>query len=346
MNEVDINQRRVAYWQACRKGTDWLLDGMNSDGSCGPAEERLYYYRLPWALSLMGEIIAANQVLDWISRQMFTANGAFAGVSPQGIFESRYGSYPLACLLVGATMLQRFDLVYPGGRQLLSWQDPQTGGFGNSPWKSETAGEQDLFPACQAGMTLLLLGQLEAARKAGEWVKRLWELQPDVKHKLFAVYHPEKGLVTDYPPDQAAMYVTMKDEPWQHHFNGGITAAFLTELFLATGESEWLALAREYQKFSMTTDACQFQSMQTCKSGWGSGLLYVATREKRYRDWTLRLGDWFVEHQHADGHWENTKYWTPDPTQSDKIEVTTEFVMHLANILAYVALDVSGIIAR
>ena len=87
----------------------------------------------------------------------------------------------------------------------------------------------------------------------------------------------------------------------------------------------------------MTTDECQFQSMQVCKSGWGSGLLYVATREARYQDWTVRLGDWFVEHQLEDGRWENTKHLTPNPTVSNNIEITAEFVMHLANIISYLS---------
>ena len=67
-------------------------------------------------------------------------------------------------------------------------------------------------------MTFLLVGQIESARRAGEWLEKLWELQPDVEHKLYAVYNPPQGLVTDYAPDQEALYVTKKDDPWQHNF--------------------------------------------------------------------------------------------------------------------------------
>ena len=98
--------------------------------------------------------------------------------------------------------------------------------------RDQATGEQELFPTCQAGMALLLVGQIETARKAGEWLKRLWELQPDVAHQLYHVYSPAKGLVTDYTSDQEALYLTKKDEPWQHHFNGGIAAAFLTQFYM------------------------------------------------------------------------------------------------------------------
>ena len=323
--------------QAARRGTDWLLGLMRPDGAIGPAEERLFYYRVPWAFALMGEMTAASRNLDWIRRHMFTAEGAFEGISPQGGFEERYGSYPLACLLVGASMLQRFDIVYPGTRRLLQWQDPNSGGLWHVWTERTPQGEQEIFPTAQGGMTFLLTGQIEAARQAGQWFKRLRELQPDWEHKLYAVWTPAGGLVTQVPAGQVEMYITRKDAPWQHHFNGGIAAAFLAELFLATGEQEWLDLARDYQAFSMTSDECMFQSMQTCKSGWGAGLLWIATREPAYREWAARMGEWFCAHQFPDGHWENTKYWTPHPTTSINVEVTAEFVMHLANLIAYLS---------
>ena len=337
MSARTLKDKLSAYRRSCRQGTDWLLNHTNPDGSIGPAYSRLYYYRVPWTFALVGEIVAANRSLDWISQHMFTPEGAFQGVSPLGVFETRYGSYPVACLVVGATLLERFDISRRGAEHLKTWQDPQSGGFYNSLGDHPKACEQEIFPASQGGMSFLMVGMLDEARKAGVWLRQLWDLQPDVAHRLYHVYSPAKGLVKDFPPDQQALYVTLKNDPWQHHFNGGIAAAFLTKLHLATGESEWLDLARKYEEFSMTTDECQFESMQTCKSGWGSGLLYVVTREEAYRRWTVRLGDWFVGLQKGDGHWENTKILNPNPTLADNIEVTAEFVMHVANIMAYLA---------
>ena len=322
---------------SCRRGTDWLLQFVNEDGSIGPAADDLCYYRVPWTLALVGEIEAATRVLEWIKRHMLTPEGAFEGVTPQGGFEDRYGSYPLACLLVGAVLLQRFDIVQPCTRRLLGWQDPESGGFFHDWRRRTSADEQEIFPTCQAGMSLIIAGEVEAARRSGTWMERLWHLQPDSRQRLYAVYTPDAGLVTEFAADRKALYVTEKGEPWQHHFNGGIGAAFLSHLYLATGERRWLDLARSYQDFSMTTDDCQFQSMQTCKSGWGSGLLYVATGEEEYGEWSGRMADWFCHHQHDDGHWENTKFWTPNPTLADNIGITAEFVMHVAHLISYLS---------
>ena len=337
MHRDELSDKLRTYREVCRRGTDWILEHTNSDGSIGPVDERLYYYRVPWTLVLMGEIAAASRFVDWIDGAMFTSNGAFEGVSPQGLFDDRYGSYPLACLLVGAAMLRRLDIVYRGAEQLRTWQDPESGGMYDNRRGTPDTREQELFPACQAGMTFLLLGDLKSALRAGEWVRKLWELQPDVDRKLHHVYRPDTGLVMNVPDGEMALYVTQKDKPWQLHYNGGIAAAFLAKLSMATSDAQWLSLAREYERFSMTTDECQFQSMQTCKSGWGSGLLYVVTREREYLDWTVRMGDWFAAHQFEDGHWENTKFWTPNPTPGDNIELTAEFVLHVVNIISYLS---------
>ena len=49
-------ENRVAIYQdACRRGMDWMLQYVRGDGAIGPVEERLFYYRVPWVLALMGE---------------------------------------------------------------------------------------------------------------------------------------------------------------------------------------------------------------------------------------------------------------------------------------------------
>ena len=320
---------------ACHRGTQWLLALCNSDGSIGPIGQRLAYYRVPWALQLVGETAAAAGCLDWIDRHMIDADGEFRGVTPRALFDQRYGSYPLACLVTGAQLAGRSDLVRRCTPRLLSWQDAVGGGFYGRRCDIDPQGEQELFPTCQGGMSLLAIGHIDEAIRAGTWVERLWHQQPDVDQRLFQITRGTGELVTDFPPAEAALYVTEKSDPWQHHFNGGIAAALLAGLFLATGEEHWLQSAHNYQAFSMTTDACQFRSMQTCKSGWGAGLLWVATGTPVYRDWTYRMGHWFVEHQFEDGHWENTKFWTPQPSREDNLEITAEFVMHLAHILQF-----------
>ena len=338
MQDIEIGAKLQIFRQACQKGVRWILNQFNQDGSLGDVGERVYYYRVPWALALMGETEVAHRLLDWIDKNMVTSEGEFKGISTQGKPDQRYNSYPLACLIYGAILLGRLDLVRRCTPSLLSWQDPESGGFFGNRGEG-LSGDQELFPTAQAGMTLSLVGRVQEAVKAGEWLQKLWELQPDPEHHLYAVWRRSGGLVRNYDPVEELFYITKKNEPWQHHFNGGIAAACLVHLYEATGTPGWMQLARKYEHFSMSTAEIQFQSKQVCKSGWGSGLLYVTTRDQMYRDWTIRMGDWFVQHQLDDGHWENTRFWNPKPTLGDNILVTAEFVMHLANIRGYLSVN-------
>jgi rhamnogalacturonyl hydrolase YesR len=128
-------------------------------------------------------------------------------------------------------------------------------------------------------------------------------------------------------------YVNESQDVQQYHYNGGMAAAFLVQLFLSTGDQSWLDLARLYQAFSIGSTEHQFEVMQVCKSAWGSGLLYAVTKEPIYRDWTIRMGDWFVAHQREDGHWENTPYLVPQPSLPSNLAITAEFIVHLDTII-------------
>jgi len=338
MTESQLAEKLTKYGQAARRGADWLLDHQSEDGSIGPVREYIEYYRVPEAFALVGERVAAVRVLDWIRRNMLTPQGALEGVSPLGWSEHAYGSYPIGCLINGASLLGEVDVVACGLQDLLQWQDG-SGGFYRSRKDRSAEAELELCPTAQAGMTLLQVGQIEPARAAGRWLKQLWDAQPDIEQQLFTVMRCNGELVGgpfDNEAD-AVYYATRKDDPWQHHFNPGIAAACLAQLYRVTGESEWLDAARNFQEFSMTTDPCQFRSMQVCKSGWGSGMLYVATQETQYRDWTVRLGDWFVENQQEAGYWKGTAHWTPEPTLANLIEATAEFVGHTARIESFLS---------
>jgi hypothetical protein len=192
-------------------------------------------------------------------------------------------------------------------------------------------------------MTLVQLGLLPQACKVGEWFARLWAAQPAAEKELYHVWQGAGGgLQTSCAPGLEATIVTKKFDAWQHHFDGGISAAFLAKLYLATGDRKWLGLAEEFQEFSMSSGAEMFHSWQSCKSGWGAGMLYLATGERKYLEWTLRMGDWFVARQHPGGEWRadfvadppGCPYTDEQRNPSWTVHGVAEHTMHMANIVA------------
>jgi hypothetical protein len=329
------------YLAARRKAAAFLLGHLNPDGSIGPVEEGIFYCRVPWALALCGETGPAQQLIDWISRRMLAAEGEVAGeASPNAGANHAANTYAETCLAFGAQLLRRYDVARKAMDFALRFQDPTTGGVYLDRQQTGPDGPQVLYLTCQLGMSAVLTGRHAAALAAGRFVQQLWEAQPELPHRLYTIVTGSGGLATTVPEGaDRRHYVNESQDVRQYHYNGGMAAAFLVQLHLATGDAAWLDLARDYQRFSMESTERQFEVKQVCKSAWGSALLYTATREPVYRDWTLRLGDWFVAQQFPDGHWVNSAYLDPTPSLGRIIAITAEFLVHLDTIVGAVVLS-------
>ena len=334
-----VDEQIATYQAARRRAVEFLLAQMNDDGSIGPVDQGLYYYRVPWAFAVSGETGPAMRVTEWIRRHMLTAEGEVAGsASPNGDANRQANTYAETCLAYGAHLLRQYDVAQRAIRFALRFQDPSTGGVYRDRERTGPDGPQIVYLTCQVGMSALITGHLAAAEAAGQFFKRLWEAQPELPARLYTIWTRSGGLATVVSSeDERRHYVNESQDVRQMHYNGGMTAAFLARLYLATGDPVWLETARGYQDFSMGSTERQFETKQVCKSAWGGGLLAAITHDPRYVDWTARMGDWFVTEQHGDGSWTNTPYLDPNPKMSGKIAITAEFIVHLDTIIGSLA---------
>lgn len=328
-----MQEKLDAYLDARRRGTEWLLAQLNDDGSIGPVDQGFNYYRLPWTFTVAGETRHAVRLCDWVRKHQFSTEGDFAGVSPRGV--EAY-SYENATFIFGAQLSRQFDLAYRGYARLMRHFDRESGGFRHLIEGSGIPADENIPTVAQAGKTALLMGDLATAKRVGEWFRRLWDAQPELPDRLFYVYSADtQSVVTEFPEARKTQYVVEAQEPRQRFTCGGIAAAFLCRLYQATSNPDDLRLARDYQSFSMNSTERQFEVPQVCKTGWGSALLYQLTREDQYRDWTVRVGDYYLASQHADGHWENR---APYDTPAYNITTTAEFVVHLDTLIGALSL--------
>jgi hypothetical protein len=328
LSPYDLDVHLSLYRASQRKAVDFLLAHVNDDGSIGEAASGAFYYRVPWAFAVAGESAAAMRVLTWMRKHMLTPQGELAPhVLPHNWHRSA-NTYAETCLAYGAHLLRRYDVAQSAILFALRSQSPVTGGVYMDRERRDAQGPQMLYP------TALLTGHLAAARAAGEWLKRLWQAQPELPQRLYTIWNEADGLATSAPEgSDRRSYINESQEVYEYHYNGGIAAACLAYLHMMTGEQQWLDLARGYQQFSMQSTPRQFETRQVCKSSWGSSLLWLITGEQKYLDWTLRMGDWFAAQQTEDGHWFNTPYLAPHPTLNDNIQITAEFIVHLDHII-------------
>ena len=327
------------YQAAIGRGVAWLLGEQRSDGSFSAPDEGVdSFYKIPYAFGVTGQAPAAQRLLDWVARYCFTAEGDLCSPArkSQGDFHREFYTYANSWLVIGCQRLGRFDLAYRGLRFILRFQDPHTGGFFAEPdFLTAGRGCQDIVCASQGGLACLYLGQLEAARRAGEFLLELLWLQPEPERRLYATLDPAEGLITRYPEDKALRHLVDAASPAQWYFYPGIAMGFLGQLYRATGERRYLEAAARYFAFTTRCQGDVYRTPPSGKIGWGASVLYAITGEPHYRQATEEVGDYLMGSQQPGGWWQSP---TLDPTlRYIWHDFTAEFVVWLSEIVQNLA---------
>lgn len=303
------------YREARDRGGRFLLNQLRPDGGFGSPERGVAgYYKIPLALLVCGQGRAAGRLLHWVRRCSLLPDGDFGprSADARGYFHTYYNAW----LIVAAHRQGQFDLAHRGTDFLLRTWDAESGGFYSSATERSPETLQDVWVTCGAGLAALYAGRFETARGVGAWLARLREAQTDFPRRLYSVWSKARGLHTTFPPAERVRHEFVPAEPTnQYFFQPGIAAGFLAQLYKATGEPAWLALAEDY--LGQATLACDhhFTTYQSGKIGWAGAVLYTLTAKPAWRALAARVGDWLVAAQAANGSWdagENTNDFTAE----------------------------------
>ena len=291
------------FQQSRDRGGAWLLARQADDGAFpASAPDIASYYQVPVAFQACGRSDAALRLCDWIRRHGLTPDGDFGPRSDAAMGHSY--AYLNGWVICGAHRLGQFDLSQRGMTFVLGFRDTESGGFYSSATERGADTKQDLINTTMGGLAALYTGRADVARGAGEWLRNLLEAQPDFPAKFYTVYSREVGLHTSPPAGELDRHVVHSDaERDQHFFNIGIAAAFLCRLSQATGESQWLALAREVMRFAEVASDCLFRNVRAGKVGWAATLLALLTGESKYREMAIRIGENLLALQAEEGYW-------------------------------------------
>ena len=311
------------------RGGRYLLGQLHADGSFGdPGLGVTEYYKAPAAFLVCGLSHAASRLIRWIRQHGFLPDGDF-GPRPADQLNSYYYTYHNAWVIKAACRMGAFDLARRGMDFLNGFRDPESGGFYSHPTARGAETEQDLWVVSGCGWSAVYTGRLDVARGVGVWMRRLMEEQPDFPNALWTVYSRERGLITEVKDGDDFRYVLTRDESRdQSFYHPGIAAGFLCRLYMATGEEEWLDLARTYMRFCEHVGDYHFRLLRAGKVGWAGAMLYTLTGETKYRDMAVRVGDNLIGAQLDNGAWAWPEMGYPGPHN----DITAEMVVWLDEI--------------
>ena len=295
------------FREARDKGGANLLGQLRPDGSFGsPEAGATEYYKVPAAFIVCGEGNAASRLLNWVRLKGKTPDGDFVP-RPEGAEDDYWYAYYNVWLIMAAQRLGQFDISEGGMEFLMGFWNPDTGGFYSSFEERDFDTKEDLWVVAGCGTAALYTGRTDVAEGVGRWMQRLMQAQPNYPSEMYTVYSLSESLITDPGDEDDTRYILHNDvERDQFFFHPGIAGGFLARLYQATGDQEWLDLAKEYMRFAEGANDYLFKLLRAGKVGWAASVLYTLTGERKYKDMAVRVGDNIIAAQSADGSWAST----------------------------------------
>lgn len=300
-----MNQQAL---QSANRAAAWLKALLDpATGSLRGGTDLRAYYKTASAFHANGLTTEADLVLDYIEQRYLRAGGDLDG---DGVpWFSIYRTYPHSWICFAAVQRNRHALAQQLADFILTWQNPASGGF----FAGEARDVEEVMTTSMAGIALHHAGRADAARKAGQWLRNLWNQQPDLVYKGLYTSWRNGALITEYAEADAAGCLVDVHKTRQWYFQYGIAAALLTQL----GEHD---LAREFLQASSHAAADRYQTPQSGKIGWGAA--WAGDHELSA---TVAAG--LCALQNGDGSWLATGVYGGETADADSvtIDVTAEF---------------------
>ena len=311
-------------------GADWLVSRIGDDGKPFGADVRNSWSRLPWALSVAGRPDQAAAVLAWVERHGLTDDGDFRPGPARGADESESPVYWLAQVALGAWLVGHYDTADAVMGCLLRFWDERNGGVNDR----RDGSVQDFTKTAQLGLTALVMGRTDVAADVRAWLGMTYDAQPELPSCLYARWQGA-SVITDFAEDQAFTHVVDFRRSRQAYFLPGLAAAFLAGHARQLGDRASLELGRRYLQLNIEGTERQFddpESVQICKFGWGAAAMLTADPGGGHLTHVVRMGQWFLDRQDADGAWSPSSFLVPEPGDLDRLWKSAEHLMELSSI--------------
>jgi hypothetical protein len=316
----------------------WIAEHQRPDGlfpSRQPVVESCY--KGIWSMVRSGRpsnaMALANAVSGWVGDD----GDIRAPREDEGFLTVHY-LYANTYLALGAQVLGRFDLSRALYRFVLSRQ-ATCGGFLSQGPGYDSDPCVDTVSTSIAGLTALYLGDLETAKRAGDFLAKVSNDQPEPDRFFYSTASVDGELIVEHRPDEPHVAVDIGD-PEQEWYFIGIATMFLPALHEATGDPAHLSLACSYLDY--LADSCcpgAFTDASSGKSGVGAAYLHRLTGSAKYREIACAVAEYLMDRQDPAGTWRDEPGEDdPDELEWSDMDMTAEYVLWLEQIAQHLSM--------
>jgi len=333
------------YRQAIRKALDWLVLCESPDSSFGLKEEDGVgpIFVTPLTYLWGGLPQRCLGVIERMRSKYVQADGSlYRPALTKKLTDQRQRPYALSWVIRSAAACGALDIAHSCVRQVMAFQHPGSGGlFGIRQEADRSEGIIDLASTGMGGLAMLATGKVDQASRVGEYLSTWLERQNNGETRLLCQWHTNLGLLDeasggDLPANINAPLVIGLHKPHTGYWMCGILLAFLSELYLVTGQESFLTTAEAVFDFAERSD----ELARVCaahKFAWGASRLFAATGAIRHLEAACRVADRLCDAQRPAGYfvYEGVFSDEAEMSQADKVSVTSQFAAWIAAVLMH-----------
>lgn len=313
--DVSLSERGLA---AIERGLRWLRE---HEQALAGLEDLSAHYKAPYLYAVVGDPIRARWYVDLMEQRYLQPDGDFRTWPDHKGWQhlptspaNRY-LYSNGWIIVALRKLGAYGAAARGIDFVRRMQSQELGGFFS---RYDVASGQadrrelDTSSTSSAGLALLACGYTEEAVRAGDFILRLLDAQPQPERHFYCSWSVDGGLMTSVWGDEdpnalggrKQFCLTTEEDPrGELTWLIGKPMKFLARLFDATAERQYLEGAIRLFDFFHRLGEERWHNYASCKVMWGGADLYRLTGEQRFADTAGRIFDWFCESQDPSGLW-------------------------------------------
>ncbi len=289
--------------ESLEAGCSWVRSLMDEQGSIQGSDEASLYYKVPASFAINGAFGSASSSLTWIASRFLGDQGQLAIPAEQEA-SRRTNTYDRGWLAWSAQMCGRYDIAFPLAEDILSYQDPETGGFLDTEAAlSSGQGIQHAMTAGFAGLGLLATRHLAEARKTAAFLIDLLELQPHAEEGIYLALECESDGTRKLLLERTSADYVDRGGLKQRPARLGPVQVLLVRLYRLTKGDDYLEAARKYTDVILTGRDGIYDCVEGHKFLWGLTELYQVIPDDRYREAGRRIASYLIQHQQSDGQW-------------------------------------------
>ena len=278
--------------QTIRSALSWLR--ANDEQIEGMAD-LASHYKAPYLYAVLGDPVRARKYADLIRSRYLHPDGDFRTTPAAKGWDhlpcspaNRY-IYSNGWLIAGFQKMGAYGLAQRGLSFIQRFQSQQAGGFCSRFHIASGTVEPryiDSSSTSSGGLALLACGQVEAATRAGDFLLRLLDAQPQPDRYYFASWDVDTGLMTDVfgDEDQNSLHgrkqfclSTEADPMYELIWMVGKPMKFLARLYDATSDRRYLEGATVFFDFFHRLGEGRWTNYANCKIMWGGSELFRHT---------------------------------------------------------------------